>query len=126
MSQWQNGICGCFGDITTCRPILKLVLGYSFSLSLSIGLLSFILPCVQFGRNAEAVGENCLMYGLSQLVPLLDIYCRTMVRGKIRDQKGIEGTCFNDLLCHLCCAACALAQEGQVRKELYHVHYAFT
>ncbi|XP_019859379.1 PREDICTED: cell number regulator 10-like [Amphimedon queenslandica] len=94
MSQWSNGICGCFGDVTTC-------------------LLSFFLPCVQFGRNAETVGENCLMYGLSQLVPLLNIYCRTVVRGKIRNQKGIDGTCFNDLLCHLFCMRCALAQEGQ-------------
>lgn len=56
-----------------------------------------------------------MMYTLSQFVPLLDIYCRTMVRGKIREQKGIDGSCFNDLLCHLCCAFCAIAQEAQVR-----------
>lgn len=86
----------------------------SFTLLHISGLCSFCLPCVQFGRNAEAVGENCMMYGLSQLVPLLDLYCRTMIRGKIREQKGIEGTCINDLLCHFCCTACALAQEGQV------------
>lgn len=78
------------------------------------GLLSFICPCIQFGRNAEAMGENCLHYGLSQLVPLLDLYCRATMRGKIRDKQGIEGTCLKDLLCVWCCGPCSLAQEAQV------------
>ncbi|XP_003382496.1 PREDICTED: protein PLANT CADMIUM RESISTANCE 3-like [Amphimedon queenslandica] len=94
MGEWQNGICGCFGDCCTC-------------------LLSFMCPCIQFGRNAEALGESCVMYALSQFVPLLNLYCRVTIRGKIREQKGIEGSCFNDLLCSWCCGPCALAQEAQ-------------
>jgi Cys-rich protein (TIGR01571 family) len=77
-----------------------------------VGLLSFFCPCIQFGRNAQAVGDDCLLAGISQFVPILDIVCRFMVRGKIREQKGIEGTAINDLLCVFFCANCALAQEG--------------
>ena len=36
------------------------------------------------------------------------------MRGKIREQKGIEGTCIKDLLMHLCCPCCALVQEARV------------
>lgn len=78
------------------------------------GLLSFFCPCIQFGRNAESLGESCFLYALSQFVPLLNLYCRVSVRGRIREQKGIEGSCFKDLLCAWCCAPCSLAQEGQV------------
>lgn len=87
------------------------------------GLLSFICPCIQFGRNAEAVGESCLMYALSQFVPILDLYCRTIVRGKIRQQKAIDGSCLNDLICHIFCEPCALAQEAQVcRFNMYFIN----
>ncbi len=78
------------------------------------GLLSYFCGCYQFGKNAEQLGENCLTYALSQFVPLLNLYCRTVVRGRIRDQKGIDGSCFNDLLCVICLPVCALAQESQV------------
>lgn len=78
------------------------------------GLLSFFCPCIQFGRNAEALGESCMTYGLSQLVPLLNLYCRVTIRGRIREKKGIEGSCIKDLLCAWCCGPCSLAQEGQV------------
>ena len=47
-------------------------------------------------------------------VPLLGLYCRTVIRGRIREQKGIEGSCFKDLLCVWCLPFCSLAQEAQV------------
>jgi Cys-rich protein (TIGR01571 family) len=94
MGEFQKGLFGCFGDITTC-------------------IISFFVPCLQFGRNAEAIGENCLTYGLSQIVPILGLYCRAMVRGKIRDQKSIPGSCLMDLILILFCYSCTLAQEGQ-------------
>ena len=84
-----------------------------------IGLLSYFVPCLVFGQNAEKLGESCVMYGLSQLVPLLGLYCRVSVRGRIREQKGIEGSCFKDLLCVLCLPMCALAQEAQVNLLTY-------
>lgn len=91
-----------------------------------LGLLSFICPCIQFGRNAEALGESCVMYALSQFVPLLNIYCRVSVRGKIREQKGIDGSCFKDLLCSWCCGPCALAQEAQVSTNSSQTTFAQT
>ena len=54
------------------------------------------------------------MYALSQFVPLLNLWCRTQVRGKIREQKGIEGTCIKDLLMVWCCPPCSLVQEARV------------
>lgn len=83
-------------------------------ISLHLGLLSFFCPCIQFGRNGEAIGESCMMYALSQFVPLLNLYCRATVRGRIREQKGIEGSCIKDLLMVWCCGPCSLAQEAQV------------
>lgn len=58
------------------------------------------------------------MYALSQFVPLLDVWCRTSIRGKIREQKGIEGTCIKDFLLHWFCGLCALVQEARVSDVL--------
>ena len=88
---------------------------------LYIGLCSFFCPCIQFGRNAEAIGENCVTYGLSQLVPIFNVYCKVVVRGRIRDQKRIDGTCINDLLCSLFCYECTIAQEAQVKRRQYNM-----
>lgn len=81
------------------------------------GILAYFCPCYVFGKNAEQLGESCVMYALSQFVPILDIWCRTSVRGKIREQKGIEGTCMKDLLCSWCCPLCSLVQEARVRSR---------
>ena len=90
---------------------------YSSSLPpLRPGILSFFVPCVPFGRNSEALGENCFVYGFSQLFPLLSCYFRVVERGRIREQKGLEGTLLQDILCTLCCYPCSLAQETRVNK----------
>ena len=54
------------------------------------GIISFIVPCYTLGKNAEAVSENCLLCGLAYLVPILGLYAHVTIRGKIREQKGIE------------------------------------
>ena len=92
--EWTNGIFGCFNDCSTC-------------------IIAYFCPCYVFGKNAEAVGDSCILCALSQFVPLLDLWARVSVRGKIREQKGIEGSCFKDLLCHWCCGICAIVQEAQ-------------
>ncbi len=118
--EWSNGICGCFGDITVCKFCnFSRIVSVNCVFFSIIGLLSYFVPCVVFGQNAEKLGESCVMYGLSQVVPLLNLYCRTSVRGRIREQKGIEGSCFKDLLCVLFCPMCALAQEAQVKLLTY-------
>ncbi len=78
------------------------------------GIITWFVPCYTFGKNAEQLGENCLMYGLSYIVPFLNIWCRMQIRGKIREQQGIDGSCINDLLCVLFCDVCALTQEARV------------
>ena len=90
---WSHGICGCFSDISIC-------------------LITFFVPCLTAGRNAEHVGESCIVHCLFSLIPLVNIWCHASVRGKIRDKKGIEGTFFNDLILACLCSWCAYAQES--------------
>ena len=90
----------------------------------STGILAFLCPCYVFGKNAEQLGESCILYALSQFVPLLDIFCRTSVRGKIRERKKIKGSLPEDLVCHFvwCLSPCALTQEARVRTHaLYNL-----
>jgi len=94
MGEWQHGLFGCFDDCKTC-------------------IISYIAPCYVFGKNAEKVGESCIMCALAIYVPILNIYAVTKVRGLIRERRGIEGSCFNDLLIWWCCGICALVQEAQ-------------
>lgn len=86
------------------------------------GIITYIVPCYTFGKNAEQLGESCIMYALSQFVPILNIWCRVSVRSKIREQKGIQGSCMHDCLMHWFCGLCALVQEARVSVL---VHLAF-
>lgn len=54
------------------------------------GIITYFCPCYTFGKNAEAVGDSCFLCGLSFLIPPINLYTLTHVRGKVRDQKGIE------------------------------------
>jgi len=94
MAEWSNGICGCFGNCGLC-------------------IITFIAPCVTAGKNAEAVGESCMKYGFCSLLGPIGIWSRATIRGKIREQKGIEGSFGNDCVCHWCLAPLALVQEAQ-------------
>ncbi|KAL8618813.1 hypothetical protein ACOMHN_000241 [Nucella lapillus] len=93
-NQWQHGLCGCFDNCGLC-------------------ILSYFVPCYQFGRNAEAVGESCVLCGLVFLVPGLHVILGAMNRKKIRESKGIEGGIVGDCLLWLLCPLCALVQEAQ-------------
>jgi len=63
------------------------------------GLLSWFLPCYQFGKNAEAVGDSCCLCGFlmcflwwwgGTYANILTSFLRCTIRGKIRQQKGID------------------------------------
>ena len=43
--EWSHGLCGCFDNFTVC-------------------IITYFLPCYTSGKNAEAVGESCLLYGV--------------------------------------------------------------
>ncbi|XP_012944433.1 cell number regulator 10 [Aplysia californica] len=95
---WQHGLFGCFDNIGLC-------------------LIAYFVPCYQLGKNAEKVGDNCLLCGLSFLLPPANVVAQFIVRGKIREMKGIEGTVVEDLLIVFCCTCCALVQEAQELEE---------
>lgn len=92
--EWSNGLCACFNDIPLC-------------------LTTYCAPCYTFGKTAEAVGDDCLMCGIITFVPLVNLWFATQIRGKIREQKGIDGSFVSDLLLHCCCPLCTLVQDAQ-------------
>lgn len=91
--EWSNGLCGCLNDIPLC-------------------LTTYCAPCYTFGKTAEAVGDDCLMCGIITFVPLVNLWFATQIRGKIREQKGIDGSFVSDLLLHCCCPLCTLVQDA--------------
>lgn len=92
--EWSHGLFGCFDDCGTC-------------------LVTYFCHCYTAGKNAEAVGDSCLLCGLATFVPLANIFFMAQIRSKIREAKGIEGTFVNDLLATCCCPLCMLVQSAQ-------------
>jgi len=92
--EWQHGLFGCFDNFGVC-------------------IITYFVPCYTAGKNAEAVGENCLLCGLVLLVPLANLWFPAQIRGKIREQKDIEGSLVSDILLMCFCGCCALIQEAQ-------------
>lgn len=92
--QWSHGLFGCFDDCGTC-------------------LVTYFCHCYTAGKNAEAVGDSCLLCGLATFVPLANIFFMAQIRSKIREQKGIDGTFLNDILATCCCPLCMLVQSAQ-------------
>ncbi|OWF36561.1 protein PLANT CADMIUM RESISTANCE 3-like isoform X3 [Mizuhopecten yessoensis] len=95
MGEWANGLCGCMSNCTLC-------------------LITYIAPCYTAGKNAEAVGDSCIMVAVVwYLFPAAGAYLCAKVRGKIREQHQIEGGFGGDCLVHLFCPICALVQDAQ-------------
>uniref|UniRef100_A0A1I8FPH0 Zf-ANAPC11 domain-containing protein n=1 Tax=Macrostomum lignano TaxID=282301 RepID=A0A1I8FPH0_9PLAT len=42
MGEFQHGLCGCFDDCGLC-------------------IITYFVPCYTFGKNAEAVGDSCML-----------------------------------------------------------------
>ena len=98
-AEWQHGLCGCFDNFGVC-------------------IISYFVPCYTFGKNAETVGENCLLYGLLSLFPLLNCICGATIRGKVRDSKGIEGGFVGDCLAMMFCGLCVIVQIAQEQNSI--------
>lgn len=72
MGEFSNGLCGCFNNCTLC-------------------LITYVAPCYTAGKNAEAVGDSCMMVGaLYAIFPIVGIYFAAKTREKVREQKGID------------------------------------
>ena len=93
-NEWQHGLCGCFDNLGVC-------------------IITYIVPCYTYGKNAEAVNKSCLLHGLLFFIPCIDLICGAMVRGEVREQKGISGSFVGDLITFLCCPLCTIVQTAQ-------------
>jgi len=61
---WQHGLLGCFDNCGVC-------------------IISYFVPCYSHGRIAEKVGEDCLICGITQLIPIANWIFRIQIRGKV-------------------------------------------
>jgi Cys-rich protein (TIGR01571 family) len=93
MPEFQQGLFGCFSNCCVC-------------------VITYFAPCYTEGKIAEKVGESCLLHGCLIFVPVANIICGAMIREKVRQNKGIDGTFVKDCLTIWCCFACALCQEA--------------
>ena len=92
-NNWTYSLFGCFADCRVC-------------------LCAYFLPCYVAGKNAEAVGESCLIHAVFFLIPILHVFCPAQIRGLIRGQKGIPGSFCADVVISFFCTFCSLAQQA--------------
>jgi len=91
-TEWSYGLLGCFGDCRLC-------------------LVSFCVPCVQVGRNADYFGESCCRAGC--LCFLCGCPYEFLVRNRLRHLRGIKGSMTSDLCYSTLCFPCALTQDAR-------------
>ncbi|XP_075263129.1 uncharacterized protein LOC142354660 [Convolutriloba macropyga] len=94
MGEWKEGLFSCFGDLKVCVCV-------------------YFIPCYVQGKVADAVGESCLIWTILFFVPVVDCIAAIILRGKVRDQKGIEGGLVGDVLAVWCCFPCVLCQAAR-------------
>ncbi|KAL5271023.1 hypothetical protein ACHWQZ_G001619 [Mnemiopsis leidyi] len=92
MGEWKIPLWGCFDDIGAC-------------------LITYFVPCWTFGKVAESVGEDCLIYGILGIVPIVYGYFRFLVRKKVASKAGIDESDLVALLISYCLPLCGNLQE---------------
>ena len=60
------------------------------------------------------MGESCILNAIACVLPIVGIFCRTTIRGKIREAKGIAGTGCDDCVKVTFCCVSSLVQEARV------------
>ena len=75
MGEFQNGLFGCFSNCGVC-------------------IITYFVPCLTAGQTAEKVGESCCLYGFLSILGPIGIWSRAKIRGKVREQKGIDVSAF--------------------------------
>ena len=117
-----------------CKNILYFI--FNFCSVLSAGLLSFFIPCYQLGKNAEAIGQNCIICGIVSLFGIIGVVVHIYLRGKIREEKGISvsfGQSHNKSILHRkCCRVCLYTlqlnklRSSQTNCNLLCIVYCYT
>ncbi|KAI8519899.1 hypothetical protein Bbelb_031560 [Branchiostoma belcheri] len=93
-SNWKVDMFSCFDNIGLCA-------------------LTFCCPCVTAGKNAEAVGEDCLKYGLYSVLGPVGMYSMAYTRTKIAEREGLPADFVTNILIYGTVPCCALMQEAQ-------------
>ncbi len=146
---WQSGLCDCYANMPICtyhtegcfsfqiclqtRPISLrrhiLNIKTIIDMRLFVGLITYFLPCVQFGLNAQRIkngsGGTCFAWGcgwifLSWLACFPAAILAMVLRGEIRSKFKIRGTGCNDCCAHFWCPCCAISQEGRELTNMVH------
>lgn len=99
--EFNAPLCGCCNNLGVC-------------------FLAACCPCVQFGKNAARIhGQDvetkyCLgLCCVLSFLPPLAILLLTKLRGDLRNQYGIQGSCLGDCLTSWCCALCTQTQMAE-------------
>jgi len=90
-ADWKFGLFGCFDDTKLC-------------------LLTFLVPCYAVGKNAQGVGDDCMIHGL---LFMLGLNFGPLIRWRLRQKNGTAGTMLMDVLVHTVFPCCALVQEAR-------------
>lgn len=90
-NEYHFGLFGCFGDPRLC-------------------IMTFCVPCFTIGKNAEGMGEDCLLHGL---VSLVGVNFGPVIRWRLRQQRNIKGSMLLDGLVYAFCPCCALIQDAR-------------
>jgi Cys-rich protein (TIGR01571 family) len=91
-NHWEHGIFDCFGDVKVC-------------------LLSGFCNLWQVAQQKATVEEHDCGIGDVMAVWCCHLCCLVIVRGKIREKYGIEGSTISDFLSICFCAVCAITQQ---------------
>ncbi|EPS35178.1 hypothetical protein H072_11534 [Dactylellina haptotyla CBS 200.50] len=112
-SDWEHGMCGCFGDMGKC-------------------CMTCWCPCITYGRiqhrlrnntNSEPSNCNGHCWGFCGLMCLCGVQwvLGMMQRGEIRHRYNLDGSGIGDCCRHFWCECCTLIQEDretETRKAL--------
>lgn len=89
---WHTGICDCCNDCGSC-------------------CITYWVPCVQYGMNAEKLQKSCCLCGCIYCVLLPCACCTTWYqRNQVRSKYGIAGGPCSDCTTTFFCRSCALCQ----------------
>jgi len=88
--EYQVGIFGCFGNPKLC-------------------ILTFCLPCYTVGKNAEGVGEDCMIWGL---LACIGLNASAVTRWRLRQDRDLKGSMLMDILLHTLLPCCAMMQDA--------------
>lgn len=80
--------------------------------------MTYFLPCVVFGQTASKMDGNCFLYALVLYIPLLNLIMATLLRGKIRQRQGIDGSAVTDCCASMFCAFCNLIQMSREVEDM--------